>query len=72
LEKTKEVDNYSDFKKVIDEGNFVRTYFCEDEECETKIKEETKATARCLEFDQMNDDGKEGKCVYCGKTSKHK
>jgi hypothetical protein len=20
----------------------------------------------------MNDDGKEGKCVYCGKTSKHK
>jgi hypothetical protein len=27
---------------------------------------------RCLEFDQMNDDGVEGKCIYCGKRSKHK
>ncbi len=72
LEKTKDTDNYSDFKKFIEEGNFVRSYFCEDKECENKIKEETKAVTRCLEFDQMNDDGVEGKCIYCGKRSKHK
>jgi len=72
LEKTKDADNYSDFKKFIEEGNFVRSYFCEDKECENKIKEETKAVTRCLEFNQMNDDGIEGKCIYCGKTSKHK
>jgi hypothetical protein len=40
-------------------------------ECEKKIKEETSATVRCLEFDKMNTT-EEGKCIYCGKTSKHK
>ncbi len=72
LAKTKEADNYKEFKKLIDDDNLVRTYFCEDKQCETKIKEETKATARCLEFDQMNDDGVEGECVCCGKKAKHK
>lgn len=72
IEKTKEVEDYTSFKKTIEEGNFARIYFCEDEECEKKIKEETQATARCLEFDQMTDDGKEGKCACCGKISKHK
>lgn len=72
IEKTKEVEDYISFKKAIEDGNLVRMYFCEDEECEKKIKEELQATPRCLEFDQMNDDGKEGKCACCGKISKHK
>ncbi|MFA5229882.1 MAG: His/Gly/Thr/Pro-type tRNA ligase C-terminal domain-containing protein [Candidatus Paceibacterota bacterium] len=72
LAKTKNADNYKDFKKLIDDENFVRAYFCENKECEAKIKTETKATTRCLEFDQMNDDGVDGKCIYCGEKAKHK
>ena len=71
-QRTKNADNYDDFKKLIDEGYFVRSYFCEEKECEAKIKEETKAVTRCLEFDQMNDDDIDGKCIYCGKKVKHK
>lgn len=72
LAKTKDADNYKEFKKLIDDENFVRAYFCENKECEAKIKAETKATTRCLEFDQMNDDGVDGKCIYCGEKAKHK
>ena len=46
--------------------------------CEAKIKEETKATTRCLPADQeglpaspAGASAKEGKCVYCGKPAKY-
>ena len=70
-EKTKDADNYEEFKKDIESGNIVRAHWCEDAECEKRIKEETSATVRCLEFDKMNTT-EEGECIYCGKTSKHK
>ncbi len=43
-------------------------YFKEDVEAEEKIKNEIKATVRCIPFDQ----GKSGKCVFSGKPTKTK
>ncbi len=65
---TIEVDNFSDFKKILDEkGGFLSCHWDGTSETEDKIKEETKATIRCIPFDQK---GEEGKCIYSGKPSK--
>jgi len=39
------------------------------EDCEKKIKEETKASTRCLPLDAKEESGN---CVYCGSPAKHK
>jgi prolyl-tRNA synthetase len=73
-EKTKrgltvDVANYDEFKKVmIERRSFIRVPWCEDSSCEAKIKEETKATSRILELDQI--DKKESlSCFACGKLA---
>ncbi|MDP2856029.1 MAG: His/Gly/Thr/Pro-type tRNA ligase C-terminal domain-containing protein, partial [bacterium] len=67
--KIKEVDNLADFKKEIENGNFVLAYWCEDKETEAKIKEETGAVVSCIPLDQT---WAEGECVYSGKSAKRK
>jgi len=59
------VGDYDEFKNKL-EGSFLLAHWCGAAECEAKIKEETKATIRCLPFDQPEE---KGKCVYCGKDS---
>jgi prolyl-tRNA synthetase len=67
-ESTLKVDNYDNFKKILDEkGGFVYAHWDGTTETENKIKEETKATIRCIPFDQEKEDGK---CIYSGKPSK--
>lgn len=64
---THEVDSWDEFKKIIEkEGGFISAHWCDNKECETKIKEETKTTIRCIPFDQKKE---KGKCVRCGKPS---
>jgi prolyl-tRNA synthetase len=62
------IDNY---EKLIDilkgDGAYVYSHWCGDETCETKIKEVTKATIRCIALDQKEE---EGQCIVCGKKSK--
>ena len=41
-------------------------FWCEDAACENKIKEDTKATNRCMPVDQPGDTGP---CIVCGKQS---
>ncbi len=65
-EHTVAADDYETFKQKV-EGNFVRAHWCGGADCETKIKEETKATIRCIPLDQTEE---EGKCLLCGKVSK--
>lgn len=65
LEHTLEADDYEKFKKEV-EGNFVLSHWCGSAECEAKVKEETKATIRCIPFGQSKTSGK---CIYCGKKS---
>jgi len=60
--------DYDEFQQVVQKG-WVYSWFCEDIACETKIKDDTKATARCIPFEQP---GGEGKCIVCGKTASQK
>jgi len=66
-EKTTEVNSYAEFKQVLDEkGGFVAAHWDGSSETEQKIKEETKATIRCI---PLNNKQEEGVCIYSGKPS---
>ena len=61
------VDDYQEFKKVLEEkGGFLAAHWDGTAETETRIKEETKATIRCIPFDM---EAEEGTCIYSGKPS---
>jgi prolyl-tRNA synthetase len=60
------VDSYEEFKKKLDEGGFILAHWDGTSETEEKIKEETKATIRCIPLDAPFE---EGKCIYSGKAS---
>ena len=61
------LDDYEEFKRIIGgDGGFIYTHWCGSADCEARIKEETKATIRCLPLDQP---GTKGRCIYCGKEA---
>lgn len=60
------VDSWDDFKKQIEIGGFVSAHWDGTSETEEKIKEETKATIRCIPLDAVQENGN---CVYSGKPS---
>jgi prolyl-tRNA synthetase len=65
---TTEPDSYEKFKQAVEKG-FAFSWWCGSSECEEKIKEETKATMRCIPAEQP---GGPGKCVYCSQSAKQK
>ncbi len=61
------VDTYDEFKRVLDEkGGFILAHWDGTPETEERIKEETKATIRCIPLDAPDE---EGVCIYSGKPS---
>ena len=60
--------DYAELTEVVQNG-WALSYWCESAECETKVKEDTKATTRCIPLDQEEGSGK---CIVCGKDAKHK
>jgi prolyl-tRNA synthetase len=69
-ENTFRVDNWSDFKNILNEkGGFIMAHWDGTSDTENRIKEETKATIRCIPFDSPDE---EGKCIYSGKPSKRR
>lgn len=69
LEMTTKVDTWEDFKTQIEKGGFILAHWDGTTETEEKIKEETKATIRCIPLDSEEE---EGKCIYTGKPSKRR
>jgi prolyl-tRNA synthetase len=66
-ELTTTVDTYEEFKRVLDEKTgFVYAHWDGTSETEEKIKEETKATIRCI---PLNNEQESGVCIYSGKPS---
>jgi len=66
-DNSRKVDDYEEFKTVVEQpGGFVYAHWDGTEETETKIKEETKATIRCI---PLNAEEEEGTCIYSGKPS---
>lgn len=66
-EHTTEVQDYAEFKEVLEaKGGFVSAHWDGTAETEEKIKQETKATIRCIPLDAKEE---EGKCIYTGAPS---
>jgi prolyl-tRNA synthetase len=68
-ENTRIAKDYDEFKEIMDKHQgYVKMMWCGDEACENQIKEETKATSRCMPFDQtpVGDE-----CPVCHKKAKH-
>ncbi|MBC7486369.1 MAG: proline--tRNA ligase [Cytophagaceae bacterium] len=64
---TTEVNSYKEFQEVLNtKGGFVLAHWDGTSETELKIKEETKATIRCI---VLNNKQEEGKCILTGKPS---
>ena len=63
------VENYNEFKKIIENGGFVRCGWDGTNETELKIKKETNATIRCIPLDTNNIQNL--KCIYSNETAKH-
>ena len=69
-ENTFYVDKWDDFINTLDDkGGFIMAHWDGTAETEMIIKEETKATIRCIPFDSPEE---EGKCIYSGKPSKRR
>jgi len=69
-EMTTEVNSYDEFKQVLNnKGGFISAHWDGTPETETKIKEETKATIRCIPLDNKQE---EGICMVTGKPSKER
>jgi len=60
--------DYGEFKEAIECG-FALTWWCGDPGCETSIKEETRATNRCIPLEQP---GGSGRCIFCGRDARQK
>jgi prolyl-tRNA synthetase len=67
LEKSDSEEENGKEKNEKGKGGFLLAHWCEGLKCETEIKERTKATTRCLPFDQPEE---KGKCILCGGKSK--
>ena len=63
-----DVAEYEALKNVVQDG-WAFSWWCGDADCEAAVKEDTKATIRCIPLEQP---GGSGKCVYCGKEAKEK
>jgi len=60
-------DTFDELKKILDEkGGFVSAHWDGTQETEEAIKNEVKATIRCIPLDAKEE---QGKCVYSGKPS---
>ncbi len=69
-EMTTKVDTYDEFKRVIEEkGGFILAHWDGTPETEERIKEETKATIRCIPLDAEEEDGVD---MVTGKPSKRR
>jgi len=62
------VDDYHQFKEIIDRGGFVRCGWDGTDESEKNIKNDTKATIRCIPFDESPD---QLTCIFSGKPAKY-
>lgn len=69
-DNTHNVSLFDEFKEIMrTKKGFIKAFWCENSDCEKKIKEETKATTRVLPLDAKEENGK---CIYCGGDSKHR
>lgn len=64
-----EASSYDEFKELIEKGGFVLAHWDGTTETEERVKEETKATIRCIPLD---GDTTPGTCIFTGKPSERR
>jgi prolyl-tRNA synthetase len=67
-DRTQDPSDYDGFRGAVENG-FAFSWWCGESACEEKVKEDTKATIRCIPFDQP---GGKGRCIVCGKEALQK
>jgi len=65
--RTVRVDTYDEFKQRIEEGLFIMAHWDGTPETEERVKNETKATIRCIPLDDT--DAEPGRCMVTGRPS---
>jgi prolyl-tRNA synthetase len=65
---TQDPADYAGFRIAVENG-FAVSGWCGDAACEEKVKQDTKATIRCIPFDPP---GGKGRCIVCGKDASQK
>jgi prolyl-tRNA synthetase len=61
-------NDYQELQDVVQNG-WAFSWWCGSKECEAKVKEDTKATTRCISLEQP---GGSGKCIVCGEPATQK
>jgi prolyl-tRNA synthetase len=62
---TRRVNSYTEFQQMLEEKRgLFQAFWCGDQHCEEEIKNDTKATIRCIPFGKEDE---KGPCLYCGK-----
>ena len=67
-ENIHEAKTYDELKGIVENG-WAEAWWCGDPACEAKIKADTKATTRCMNFEHQHG---HGQCVCCGKDAEKK
>ncbi|HQT23555.1 MAG: proline--tRNA ligase [Sphingobacteriales bacterium 17-39-43] len=66
-ENTREANSYEEFKELLDtKAGFISAHWDGTSETEKRIKDETKATIRCI---PLNNKPEDGTCIVTGKPS---
>ncbi|MGN1182847.1 MAG: proline--tRNA ligase, partial [Faecalibacillus sp.] len=67
-ENIRTANSYDEFKDILEnKAGYIRMMWCGDENCESKIKEDTGATSRCIKEDE---EAFGDVCPVCGKPAK--
>ena len=67
-DNTSHPENYEAFKTAVEKG-FALSFWCGNGQCEKSIKDDTKATLRCIPLEQSGDTGS---CIYCGQPARER
>ena len=68
----RDVASYDRFREIMEgEGGFVYAGWCGSAGCEERVKEETRATIRCLPFEEFRSPTPPSACLACGGASQH-
>jgi prolyl-tRNA synthetase len=68
----RDVRDYAQLKELVErDAGFVFGGWCGSVECEQKVKDETKATIRCLPFEEFRSQKVPANCLVCGGAAQH-